>query len=241
MPNTRHIVATPNDTGGVATVSLFSQDLELVIVRENGQLLVDDTRCAGYPQTSLYSDDWACPSSAGAARALAAAVKVVKGVAADPDCPSSGGQWCVKPDPAYELSVVHGLAVFGISRADASEAAHLVMGQTDAYAWGYWLSTQQDLEPFSLPGDMIVCTGGSGLNVRSKPSTGASVVGTLADTTISHGVGFRLTSPGNFDGAHGEGWYQISAPLAGWVSSGFVFAVDARTNGCSGLPPGRAP
>jgi hypothetical protein len=114
------------------------------------------------------------------------------------------------------------------------------MGKTPSGDWAYWTGTQQDLEPLTLPGDMLVCTGGAGLNVRSDPSATATLIQTLTDETVVRGEQFVLTEPGTFLGSGGNGWYRISAPTSGWVYSPYVFAHYILNTqmpvDCTGLP-----
>jgi hypothetical protein len=92
----------------------------------------------------------------------------------------------------------------------------------------------------TLPGEMIVCAGGDGLNVRAAPSTDAPIVGTLSDLTIVTAVQFTLTQPGvqpsqTADQVVGHGWYRLSAPLAGWSSS--LYLSNAEIDAYSSTAP----
>lgn len=57
---------------------------------------------------------------------------------------------------------------------------------------------------------VMTVTARSGLNVRSGPGTGNSIVGQLGNGTAITVVG------------ESNGWYQISAPVSGWVSGDYV-------------------
>jgi hypothetical protein len=65
------------------------------------------------------------------------------------------------------------------------------------------------------------------VNVRSSPSTDASVVATLADSTSARGEEFALTLPRKLSipPTEGYGWFRISSPQAGWVYSKYVAGI----------------
>jgi len=101
----------------------------------------------------------------------------------------------------------------------------LLMGREADGNWAYYAGGQQYYQASKLPGEMQVCTQGTGLNVRAEPSTDAELVRTVEDNSTVTGEEFVLTQPGTPPTASpvpGYGWYRISAPVEGWVYSKYV-------------------
>lgn len=107
----------------------------------------------------------------------------------------------------------------------------LVYGQDQAGAWDEWFGTQNtSYHLFVLPGDMLVCADGQGVNVRSGPSTSASLVVLLKDLSKVRAESFLFTQPADAKGLGGQGWYRISSPQAGWTRADFLS--DAGLGNC---------
>lgn len=172
------------------------------------------------------------PSSQQAAdAALAAALKQFDGVR-DADCRAvnPGKKPCLSPrsNPA---AVQRGIAVFGVSDPDGGGGFIAVLGRDPTGGWKLWFTTQNAYQLLFLPGDMRACAEGQGLNVRSAPTTNASVVATLKDLTIVRGEEFALTGPASDPLKPGYGWYRLSAPENGWAYSKFL--ANAALGDCS--------
>jgi hypothetical protein len=125
--------------------------------------------------------------------------------------------------------VEHGIAAFGVGDPDGNGGFAAVMGRTSGGAWKLWFTSQNPYQLTRLPGDMVVCAGGTGVNLRDGPSTDAAVVGMLPDSTRVTGEEFVLTEPVD-PGNAGFGWFRISAPKAGWVYSKYVEAAALNDN-----------
>lgn len=159
------------------------------------------------------------PSDADAALALA--LTLVNGVLTN-DCPHAQ-QACVRPDDQLAGSIERGIASFEIG--DPGGGAHrLVLAKDPDGAWKYWVSTQQDYQPYALPGPVRVCGEGQSTDIRESPDHNANVVAVLTNETVATGEQFVLTEPGVFEtSTKGHGWYRMSAPVEGWLYSGDAY------------------
>lgn len=141
-------------------------------------------------------------------------------------CPAQGnaaGATCVIPVSSADAAA-RGIAEFGVGSPLGSGATE-VLGQEPSGAWQFWFGTQNVVyQLLDLPGAIIVCAGGDGLNVRSGPSTDGAAVAKLADGTQMAAEQFVLTDPGDHTtlSAGRGGWYRISSPVQGWVYSRFI-------------------
>jgi len=117
--------------------------------------------------------------------------------------------------------VARGIAAFGISDAGQNGGFGAALGKTLDGRWKLWYTSQNPYQLTRLPGDMVVCSGGDGVNLRAGPSPDADVVGGFADGAQVTGEQFALTEP--VDPGHvGYGWFRISAPDPGWLYSKFL-------------------
>lgn len=86
-----------------------------------------------------------------------------------------------------------------------------------------------------LPGDMRVCAGGAGLNVRASPAVESEALTLLNDDTIISVDRFALTEPGTRSPTTGVqagfGWYHLTSPKEGWAFSKYLSA--ATLGDCS--------
>jgi Bacterial SH3 domain len=167
----------------------------------------------------------ASPSQDPAEAALAAALELLEGVP-EADCATNNPEQadCVSLDPNDRDLASRGIAILGV-RAPAGGPSALLMGREPDGNWAYYAGGQQYYQAWKLPGEMQVCTQGSGLNVRAEPSTDADLVRTIEDNSTVTGEEFVLTKPGTPPTASpipGYGWYRISAPVEGWVYSKYV-------------------
>jgi hypothetical protein len=169
------------------------------------------------------------------AAALAAALQTTGGVTGA-DCAAMPQTLCVTPNNTYVTSIPGGIAVFDVNDPVHGGTGYvLALGRTEAGTWQFFLGTQSAVRPFALPGDMLVCTGGQELNVRSTPSTSASLIQIIADGTVLKGDQFLLTEPGTSGSSaatEGHGWYHINSPVDGWVYSDFVLPSTSQAQPC---------
>lgn len=167
--------------------------------------------------------------------ALSVARDFGDGVRAIPDC---------VPAAACITTVDAGVAVdLGLMRlgyqAPASEGggALVFAGRMADGSWRYWFGTQNaHYQLVDLPGDVLVCADGDGLNARERPDPNSPVVGFVTDLTRLRAEEFVLTEPGRTTPAlaSGAGWYRVSVgspAKTGWVSSRFVS--DAQLKDCA--------
>jgi hypothetical protein len=167
------------------------------------------------------------PTGSDADRLRAAIVAWVPGVGFDPGCsidtpkgPCATGEWAAG-------SLDGGVGRVGV-HSDQDGAA-MFFGRTADGSWGYWFATQNTGGPLvSLPGEMVVCADGDGLNLRAEPSTSAAQVALIPDGTIVRGDRFVLTEAGARSGdglpEHGDGWYHITSPEEGWAYDPYLLA-----------------
>ncbi len=177
-----------------------------------------------------------------AATSLNAAHELFGGVA-DPACkPGQPGLVCVEPIATPEQAA-RGIATFGVSGSgpEGLGAFQGSLGRDPSGVWRFWFGTQNvSYQRFALPGEMVVCADGDGLNVRAAPGTDATILDVLPDLTRVQAEQFTLTEEGALptettDQVVGAGWYLLSAPVAGWVYSTFV--EDAMVSGATNQPP----
>src|SRR5205085_12312267 len=97
---------------------------------------------------------------------------------------------CLAGSPAKPICVAlqstpadidRGFAVFGVGDVDGNGGFLGVLGRTGAGDWKLWFTSQNPYQLTRLPGDMIVCADGTGVNVRSGPSADADRVDGLPD------------------------------------------------------------
>ncbi len=166
-------------------------------------------------------------------RALAAA-EVVLGGAAGPDCiPTAEAPVCILPAPSL-ASPKRGIAAFDVSFYPGGGAIEF-LGKTPEGEWEFWFGTQDITYQLTvLPGDMRVCAGGAGLNLRASPSVDSDAPALLADDEMLTVDRFVLTEPGSRSptGAEaGYGWYHSMSPEAGWAYSKYLS--DASLDDCT--------
>jgi len=167
----------------------------------------------------------ASPSEDPAEAALAAAIELLEGVS-EADCTTNNPEQadCVSIDPDDREPASLGIAVLSVE-GPAGGSSALLMGREADGNWAYYAGGQQYYQASKLPGEMTVCTQGTGLNVRAEASATAQLVRTVEDNSTVSGEEFVLTQPGTPPTASpvpGYGWYRISAPVEGWVYSKYV-------------------
>jgi Bacterial SH3 domain len=162
--------------------------------------------------------------------ALSAALALFDGVTVT-DClngNNSSRQDCVTMESAPS-EVDRGIAVFGVSDAGQNGGFGAALGKTGDGDWKLWFTSQNPYQMTRLPGDMTVCSGGDGVNLRSGPSADAPSVGGYADGTVVTGEQFVLTEP--VDPGHaGFGWFRISSPDSGWIYSKYLESAALNDN-----------
>jgi hypothetical protein len=175
------------------------------------------------------------PPSAGE-QAQAVAVQFVRGIILPP------GQLCAGPGNPQDRPCVgplqtpdpeRGIAHFGVDYPDGS-STNLFIGRKGDGTWAPWYATPNtDHHLKVLPGEMLVCADGDGLNVRERPDATAPVVQTLSDLDRVTADMFELdraaTTVDDFDAFY-SGWYWLSEPVVGWASANFL--ADALNGDC---------
>ena len=170
--------------------------------------------------------------------AFAAALRIFAGVP-DDECLAGNNpamKDCIVP-PDDRESEARGVAGFGLIAASRVHGALGVLGRQPSGAWGFFLITDgAHYQLVGLPGELIVCAEGAGLNVRAAPSTEAEVLVALPDLARVQAEAFLLTEPGDNGPGRvaraGAGWYRLSAPAEGWAYSRYLSntTVDAWMN-----------
>ena len=160
--------------------------------------------------------------------AFAAALRIFDAVP-DDDCLAGNNplmKTCIAPGGSPE-GAARGIAIFNLIAPSRQEGALAALGRTPAGEWGFILITQAPTyQRLVLPGEMIVCAEGAGLNIRVAPSVEAEVVAVLPDLTQVWAEEFVLTEPGRYGPGSGPrwgaGWYRLSAPVEGWGYSRYL-------------------
>ena len=156
----------------------------------------------------------------------ATAAKTVLGGVVDAACtPSPETPVCTVPEPSLGTPQ-YGTAAFGISSYPGGGAIEF-LGQTPEGEWEFWFATQNITYQLTvLPGDMRVCAGGSGLNVRASSAAESESLALLNDDTIISVDRFVLTEPGTRSATTGVqagfGWYHLTSPKEGWAFSKYL-------------------
>jgi len=105
------------------------------------------------------------------------------------------------------------------------------LGKTPEGEWKLWFGTQNITYQLTvLPGDMRVCAGGAGLNVRASLSVESEALTLLNDDTIISVDRFVLTEPRSSSPTTGVqagfGWYHLTSPREGWAFSKYLSAAS---------------
>jgi len=138
---------------------------------------------------------------------------------ASQSCVLSAGDFRIT-GPASAADIAHGIADFGAG--DSIGGGHGILARTAAGDWQPWLAGNGTIhEPLRLPGDALVCAGGDGLTLRAGPGIDAAALDVLADRTRVRAEQFVLSDPSSA-GTSGFGWYRVSSPETGWVSSKYL-------------------
>jgi hypothetical protein len=166
-------------------------------------------------------------------RALDAAEVVLGGVAG-PNCtPTAGSPVCILPAPSL-ATPERGIAAFETSLYPGGGAIEF-LGETPEGEWQFWFGTQDITYQLTvLPGDMRVCAGGAGLNLRASPSVDSETLALLSDDQVITVDRFVLTEPGRrspTEAEAGYGWYHLTEPEEGWAYSRYLS--DASVGDCS--------
>jgi len=116
--------------------------------------------------------------------ALAAAITLIDGVP-EAECTTNNPEQkdCVSLDPSDRPLASLGIGVLGV-QGPAGGPSALLMGRDADGNWGYYAGGQQYYQASKLPGEMLVCTQGEGLNVRAAPSSDADLVTTSRTTPL---------------------------------------------------------
>lgn len=117
-----------------------------------------------------------------------------------------------------------GIAVFNAGYPDRAGMTE-VLGRAADGAWQPWFASQQQVnyQLLTLPGSILICSVNNLVNVRASASSGAKSVALLTSGTPARAESFLLTQAGSFEptapAGLSDGWYHITAPVDGWVSS----------------------
>ena len=166
----------------------------------------------------------ATPAASEADRAAAA--KTIIGGVVDAACtPSPETPACTVPKPSLGTPE-RGTAAFGISSYPGGGAMEF-LGQTPEGEWKFWFGTQSTAYQLTvLPGEMRVCAGGAGLNVRASSAVESESLALLNDGTIISVDRFVLTEPASRSATTGVragfGWYHVTSPKEGWAFSKYL-------------------
>ncbi len=144
--------------------------------------------------------------------------------------PSPETPVCIIPNPYSLGTPQYGTAAFGISSYPGGGAIEF-LGKTPEGEWKFWFGTQNITYQLTvLPGDMRVCAGGAGLNVRASPAVESEALTLLNDDTIISVDRFVLTEPRSSSPTTGVqagfGWYHLTSPREGWAFSKYLSAAS---------------
>jgi hypothetical protein len=183
------------------------------------------TGAAASPTVASSPAPTATPAASEADRAAAAAKTILGGVVDAACTPSPETPSCTIPNPSLGTPQ-HGTAAFGISSYPGGGAIEF-LGQTPEGEWKFWFGTQNIAYQLTvLPGDMRVCAGGAGLNVRASPAVEGESLTLLNDDAIISVDRFVLTEPGSRSATTGVqagfGWYHLTSPKEGWAFSKYL-------------------
>ena len=189
---------------------------------------------AASPTVASSPAPTATPAASEADRAAAAAKAMFGGVVDAACTPSPETPACVIPNASLGTPQ-YGTAAFATSDYPGGGAMEF-LGQTPEGEWKFWFGTQNLTYQLTvLPGDMRVCAGGAGLNVRASSAVESEALTLLNDDTIISVDRFVLTEPGPRSpttGAQaGFGWYHLTSPEEGWAFSKYLS--DASLGDCS--------
>lgn len=137
---------------------------------------------------------------------------------------------CLKDNPSQkvciDLSPADQSLAGGIARLAGGDPQGggfaFLMGRAADGQWHFWYGTQQAYWVLTtLPGDLLACANGKGAVIHQQPAASSPAVSTVPDLAKLHAEEFVLAQPGSFraGGARGSGWYRVSSPASGWVSS----------------------
>ncbi len=205
---------------------------------------------------NVLAEDFLLPSAEGKARlggswtrygqspALAAevraaiqtAVRVFPEAKTEPDCIATTP--CIQAfDPGSSLAA--GIIKLSYTAPAGVGSAALFFAKDQTDTWQYWFGAQQATHRLTeMPGLVMVCADGDGLNVRAGPASVARSVAVVPDGTTFEARAFVLTEPGTASTA-GAGWYRVvtvtqtdrgAVTGEAWVFSRFVS--DVRRGNC---------
>jgi hypothetical protein len=124
--------------------------------------------------------------------------------------------------------VARGVASFLAGDLDGGGFRFYMGRQADA-SWGYWFGTQQQVDILEvLPGEVLVCGGGSPVELHETPQSVSAVVASAQHLSALTAEEFVLARAGQFEagGTIGEGFYRVSAPVAGWIDAASVTSAE---------------
>ncbi|MFN0096381.1 MAG: hypothetical protein ACKVVT_16595 [Dehalococcoidia bacterium] len=158
---------------------------------------------------------------------------------------AKGAPDCVKGTPCIEAFDPGGSIDEGVIRLSYSAevgAAAIYLARDQSGAWQFWFGAQQATHRLTdLPGTLIVCADGDGLNLRSGPNAGAPTLGLAKDGERFFAKTFLITEFGDVNLKAGAGWYQVvteTKDAQGRIKTGeaFIFSrftSDARLRDCT--------
>jgi hypothetical protein len=144
---------------------------------------------------------------------------------------------CLAADPPSRIcialqssseDVARGIAWFQAGDLDGG-GFRFYMGRQVEGSWGYWFGTQQQVDILQvLPGEVLVCGRGAPVELHETPEFVSAVVASADHLSALTAEEFVLARPGQFEagGVIGEGFYRISAPVAGWIDAASITSAE---------------
>jgi hypothetical protein len=156
------------------------------------------------------------------------------GVGFDPECSEELPDGpCIGVDWTDERLDGGGVVKAAMREGPVGGQAQLVFAHTEAGEWGHWVTIGNGGGGplLSWPGDVTVCTDGSGLNLRESAATNGALITTLPDASSVEVDGFVLTEPGDPAnaaqvGPNGNGWYHVVIPQEGWAYHRYLLPAE---------------
>jgi hypothetical protein len=170
----------------------------------------------------------------GGEQVLAIICATYPGVGFDPECSESLPDGpCIAVDWTNEDQAGGGVVTAVLHEGIVGGQAQLVFAETEAGEWGHWVTIGNGGGGplLSWPGDVTVCAGGSGLNLRETAATNGDLITTLPDGSSVELDGFVLTEPGDPAnagqvGRNGDGWYRVLLPQEGWANASYLLPAE---------------
>jgi hypothetical protein len=136
------------------------------------------------------------------------------------EAPAQGAP-CLQP-ASSAANAGRGVAAY-LVYGPGGQRSRAVFGRDAQGVWQFWYATQGTSYQLSeLPGDLRACASGQGIAVRGEPGAQAAIAGSVRDQATLRAEAFVLTEPAAALDRPGWGFYRVSSPRQGWVSSRLV-------------------